>query len=339
MRFDRAKFFDIYRGRVAGGSVAQGEVDYLTQILDRAETDSRVHLLGLAAMIGTARWETRRFTRMREEGSRSYFEQYDGKSGNRKPGDGYKYRGNGFCHTTFYDNHARAQRELMERGIRVDLIGDPDQLWQNADANYEVMVAGWIGGWFTKWKLADVVTETNADYRAARLVINPGELFIADGRWRASAKRRQQCIEAINAIVRWSEGTEAALKAALVDDALPDVATLDAEEYAPRPAPEEVPDVPVETKPGMSAKIVEVASTGTTNIAKVAAAGGIPAAGILTWLQANWLVIAIILVCATAIFLTVYYFKQKEKLLMAQINADPNMHDVDFQKSRRKAKL
>jgi len=48
---------------------------------------------------------------------------YGGRFGNKKPGDGYKYRGRGTKQTTFYDNYLDVQTVTG-----FDVINNPDQL-------------------------------------------------------------------------------------------------------------------------------------------------------------------------------------------------------------------
>jgi hypothetical protein len=248
---NRKEFFDWYRRAVAGGVLAPVEVNNLTAILDRAETDERLNTRLLSSMIATARWETRRFERLREVGGDGYLMQYQGRGGNTSPGDYKRFRGGGWCHLTFRDGFRKATRKLQERGIEVDLEANPEEIVNNHDANYEVMVGGSLEGWFTKWRLGEFINDSRTDYRSARLVINPGELWIADGKTKANAARKAQCVEAVNTIVKWAKATEAALRLATVT---PDTRqeARDSEAYEPRIAPEELEAIQP-TSPGSDA--------------------------------------------------------------------------------------
>ena len=77
----------------------------------------------LAALMAQAAHETQGFYKLAETGSKEYFAQYDGKLGNNKPGDGYRYRGRAYLHITgkWMYNH-------VGKGIGVDLVKHPELL-------------------------------------------------------------------------------------------------------------------------------------------------------------------------------------------------------------------
>ena len=77
----------------------------------------------LAALMAQAAHETGGFYKLAETGSKEYFSQYDGKLGNNKPGDGYRYRGRAYLHITgkWMYNH-------VGKGIGVDLVKHPELL-------------------------------------------------------------------------------------------------------------------------------------------------------------------------------------------------------------------
>lgn len=77
----------------------------------------------MAAFLAQAAHETLGFTRFVESGSKEYFAQYDGKLGNDRPGDGYRYRGRSYLHITGKENYAR-----VGKGIGVDLVKHPEWL-------------------------------------------------------------------------------------------------------------------------------------------------------------------------------------------------------------------
>lgn len=295
MQFDRKKFFDIYREQM--GDLSQEEVDSVRQILDRAEPDPRVlSLRQLAYMIATARWETRRFERLREVGGHDYLRQYDGKGGNRKgTEDYYNFRGGGWCHTTFRDNYRRASGWCKNAGITVDLTAEPERILE-PDINYEVMVTGHLTGGFTGFKLSDYINDQKVEYRQARLVINPGELYIADGKWKAKGKteadrrrRKQQCIEAVDTIVKWAKATEAALRAADLD-ALPVVTTPE----NTNPTEAFQPKAPAETT--VTPQLLETLKTKAGAMTQTAI-GGLSLSTLLSWFAQNrFLTLAVFLI-------------------------------------------
>lgn len=51
---------------------------------------------------------------------------YGGRLGNTNAGDGYKYRGGGLMHTTGKTNYQEVQNALIDNGIRVNLITNPE---------------------------------------------------------------------------------------------------------------------------------------------------------------------------------------------------------------------
>ena len=77
----------------------------------------------LAALMAQAAHETMGFHRLVEAGPKSYFAMYDGKLGNDRPGDGYRYRGRAYLHITGKENYAR-----VGKGIGVDLVKHPELL-------------------------------------------------------------------------------------------------------------------------------------------------------------------------------------------------------------------
>jgi putative chitinase len=77
----------------------------------------------LAALMSQAAHETRGFRKMVESGSKEYFAQYDGKLGNDRPGDGYRYRGRAYLHITGKWMYAR-----ISKALGIDLIKHPELL-------------------------------------------------------------------------------------------------------------------------------------------------------------------------------------------------------------------
>lgn len=78
-------------------------------------------------------------------GARPFFEAVYGaqtekgkRLGNREPGDGYKYRGNGPIQITGRDNH-----ELLERETGIPAVSDPDVLTRDPDASLKSAIWYW----------------------------------------------------------------------------------------------------------------------------------------------------------------------------------------------------
>jgi len=77
----------------------------------------------LAALLAQCAHETMGFHRMTEVGTKDYFAKYEGKLGNNRPGDGYRYRGRTFLHITGKENYDR-----IGKALRIDLVKHPELL-------------------------------------------------------------------------------------------------------------------------------------------------------------------------------------------------------------------
>lgn len=86
--------------------------------------------------------------------------------GNKKPGDGYLYRGRGYCQITGRRNYI-----LMGREVRVNIEYNPE-VALDRDVSYEVTVLGMTKGIFTGKKLSDYLNSDLEDYVNARRVVN-----------------------------------------------------------------------------------------------------------------------------------------------------------------------
>jgi hypothetical protein len=217
-RFDKNAFWSQYRAglRRFGERVFDEEVPHVENILDRASADPRVRDLSqLAYMITTARWETDRFRAFFERGSDAYLSQYQGKLGNNQPGDYKRFKGTGYVHLTGRDNFRKAGDKIGQPlEANPKLAADPH--WA-----YEIMVRGSLEGWFGA-KLGQFVGDGKRDFRNARRVINGGELNIADKALKLSpgarTRRQQQCVDALDAQVKWAGMIEECLRASEIQE-------------------------------------------------------------------------------------------------------------------------
>jgi len=91
----------------------------------------------LAALLAQSATETAGFTRLVEKGDKSYFRQYEGKLGNDRPGDGYRYRGRGFMHITGKYWYNRIGKEM-----NIDLVKHPELL-ERPDVGAKASVIFW----------------------------------------------------------------------------------------------------------------------------------------------------------------------------------------------------
>ena len=122
------------------------------------------------AALGTIRAETDGFVPIAEFPSQYNtkpgmppFSSYDGRLGNQKPGDGYRYRGRGFVQLTGLSNY----REYGSR-IDVDIVGSPDLA--NAPEVAAMLLATFLGAH------APAMREALAagNYAKARKLVNGG---------------------------------------------------------------------------------------------------------------------------------------------------------------------
>src|SRR5574343_143399 len=102
-------------------------------------------------------------------GSRVYANRY----GNRDEasGDGYRFRGRGFIHITFFENY-----EKLGKHLGVDLITNPDLLLED---RYAMLSAGWF--WSVK-KLNDIADKglTETEVKEITKKVNGGLNGLAD---------------------------------------------------------------------------------------------------------------------------------------------------------------
>lgn len=169
-KINRKFFFDYIRLRLFGGSLKQSQVDGLTAILDKWETNhSADDDRWLAYILATVLHETdKKFQGVREYGSDSYFKKYEGRTdlGNTRPGDGLRFKGRGFVQLTGRRNYTKFSQILG-----IDLVGNPDLALDVANC-VEIIFYGMTKGTYTGKKLSDYFNKTQGDWVNARKIIN-----------------------------------------------------------------------------------------------------------------------------------------------------------------------
>lgn len=111
------------------------------------------------------------FVPIEEKGKLSYFARYDEpplstQLENKYPGDGFKYRGRGYCQVTGRGHYASFGQRLS-----IALLANPD-LALRPDISYRVMSEGMVHGLFTGVSLSNYLNEARKDYANARRIIN-----------------------------------------------------------------------------------------------------------------------------------------------------------------------
>jgi putative chitinase len=177
-RFDRQRFFDVYRTRF--GPLQQDLVDALEFLLgaieqDAAFADTDTDRRQLAYCLATFKWETAHTMRPIDEfGSNERFNTLYGpqtrvgkRLGNTQAGDGARFHGRGYVQLTGRNNYARASTFT-----EVDLLAAPARAKDPALA-YQIAVQGMKEGWFTGKKLRQFFKDgAPPDYEEARTIIN-----------------------------------------------------------------------------------------------------------------------------------------------------------------------
>lgn len=181
---DRAAFYAELRKRgsdVFGTRLSQGQVNGMENLLDvwfRLFAEGGT-LQELAYDLATAYHETAATMQpITERGRRSYFDKYEpntklGKRlGNTRPGDGYRFRGEGHVQNTGRANAAKATRRINELfGLGIDLVANPSQRGDPFVSAVSLFL-GNREGWWTGKRLGQYITPGSADYRNARRVVN-----------------------------------------------------------------------------------------------------------------------------------------------------------------------
>lgn len=152
-----------------GGELTQPQVDGINAILEAWAKSGETNPRYLAYLLATAKHETANTMQpIYERGPKAYFNKYEpgtklGKAlGNTQPGDGYRFRGDGFVQLTGRRNFARAGKALG-----IDLIANPEMAHEPG-ISAQILVRGCLEGWFTGRKLSDYPH----DFVESRRVVN-----------------------------------------------------------------------------------------------------------------------------------------------------------------------
>lgn len=193
---DRSQFFATVRTSVFGGSLAQSQVNGIEAILDGCAAEQVADQRHVAYILATPMIETggsyqpivenlnysaqglsRTFpkyfssveaTAYAKQPQRIANRAYANRMGNgdEASGDGWRYRGRGYCQITGKNNYAKFGLLLG-----VDLIGNPDLALEDGIAG-KIIVVGMRDGLFTGKSLRDYFTSGSSDWVNARRIIN-----------------------------------------------------------------------------------------------------------------------------------------------------------------------
>lgn len=193
---NREAFFAGVRASVFGGALSQQQVEGMEAILDGCASAGVSDPRHIAYVLATPMIETggsfqpivenlnyseqgllRTFPKyFNASNAKAYARKpeaianraYGGRMGNgpEASGDGFRFRGRGFCQITGKTNYAKFSDLLG-----VDLVGTPDWACRD-DIAGKVIVIGMRDGMFTGKKLADYFTASGSDWVNARRIIN-----------------------------------------------------------------------------------------------------------------------------------------------------------------------
>lgn len=167
---NRKFFFNYVSLNLFGGAMNSKQVQGLTAILDQweakyAHNDDR----WLAYMLATAHHETGRTMQPIEEWGKGKNLPYGKRiKMNRQPYTDTNeiFYGRGFVQLTWYENYARAGKELEQ-----DFLHNAAGVMELSNAT-NIMFLGMIEGWFTSRKLSQYFNPTTEDWKNARRIIN-----------------------------------------------------------------------------------------------------------------------------------------------------------------------
>jgi putative chitinase len=152
---DKQVFFNLVRQSVFGGHLNTSQVSGMERIISEADRRG-INNEWLAYIMASVAWEgAYTFQPITERGARSYFNKYEpntpiGKRlGNKKPGDGYKYRGMGDIMMTGLDNFTN-----MSEITGIDLVNHPEMAL-DPRVSTQILFEGMLRGTFTGKSLDD----------------------------------------------------------------------------------------------------------------------------------------------------------------------------------------
>ena len=168
---NRTDFYEVVRAKI--GRLSQAQVDGMEELLDCFDRRPWPLLVDGAYALATVKIECGdKWRPITEWGEPSYFEKYEpgtrrGRSlGNTKAGDGWLYRGRGYCMVTGRSNYGR-----MGDALELPLLDHPELLLDPWNS-YRAMQYGMLTGLFTGQKLHTFTDRPMPDYFGARRVIN-----------------------------------------------------------------------------------------------------------------------------------------------------------------------
>lgn len=179
MAIDRKKFFDGFKPyfkEIVGKQITATQVSNVDFLLTSFENSAwfKSDVRRQAYALATIHIETylprinSRYAPVTEGGSRSYFNRYDidtnprkaRELGNLTPGDGFMYRGRGYCQITGKKNYSKFG------------IADTPEKALEPETAFRILETGMKDGSFTGKKLTDYINGSQTDYKSARRVIN-----------------------------------------------------------------------------------------------------------------------------------------------------------------------
>ena len=167
--------YDYLRDELFRGSLPAFQKNALIAIVTefgrRLKEKDSVHKSQLAYILATAYHESQRFKHDREIGygaSRDY-----GRKMLLIRGSSVAYYGRGWVQLTWLRNYAILSLKATQAlGREIDLVNNPDLVFEDTAINSFVLVEGMMSGLFTGKRLDKYVSEFKTDYKEARRVVN-----------------------------------------------------------------------------------------------------------------------------------------------------------------------